>query len=327
MIDWNLFPSEILPRLRNHHIMKSVRHQPKIYGDTSDFTSIRYGDIIHVDDRYFLVVGHTREGRFGIDDQIKPWVPKVQDLISGERHILKLVFYETYQLNVGNLKVTCYRSPEKEARVLELVADNPYFMHGYSVLDEADNLVRILDVVDGRRMDTCLGQIGRDHRDYIQNHIKEVLGRFLKSVEGIELLHANGLKHGDIRRDHIFINREDGTFRWIDFDYDFHLPERPFAMDLYGLGNVLLYILGRQNFRPEDVLRHPDMGEKVLSTLHVNDLSLVAKDRIFNLKKLFDYIPSFLNDILMHFSAGTRVFYNSVGEFRQDLQAAYDLIN
>ena len=304
--------------------MKSVRHQPRIFSDTSDFTSITYGDIIHVDGRYFIVVGHTREGRFGIDSQIKPWVPRVNDLMSGERFIIKLVFHETYELTIDQLRVTCFRNPEKEARVLELVNDNPYFMHGRSVLDAADNLVRILDIVDGRRLDSHIARLGASHEEYVAEHLKEMLVRYLTSVAGIRLLHDNGFKHGDIRRDHIFVERGDGTFRWIDFDYDFYLPERPFALDHFGLGNVLLFLLGKQNFRVGDVVKHPDMGEKVMKTITTNDLALISQDRIFNLKKLFPYIPDALNNILLHFSVGTRVFYNSVAEFQDELQQAVD---
>ena len=279
-----------------------------------------------MDGRYFIVVGHTREGRFGIDSQIKTWVPRVQDLMSGVRFIIKLVFHETYELSVGQLKVTCFRSPEKEARVLELVEGNPYFMHGDSVLDEVGNLVRILDIVDGRRLDNHIAKLGASHEEYVAEHLKEMLVHFLTSVAAIRLLHDNGLKHGDIRRDHIFVERDSGIFRWIDFDYDFYIPERPYAMDLFGLGNVLLFILGKQNFRPGDVATHPDMGEKVLETINTNDLSLFSQDRIFNLKKLIPYIPDSLNNILLHFSVGAQVFYNSVAEFQDDLQQAVDTL-
>jgi len=326
IVDWSRYPQEIVPKLENHRIMKSLRRQPRIVSDTSDFTSITYGDIIHVDNRYFIVSGHTREGRFGIDSQIKTWVPKVYDLMSGERFIIKLVFHETYELKMGPLKVTCFRNPEKEARVLDLVADSPYFMHGYSTLDEANNLVRILDIVDGRRLDSHIAKLGATHKEYVAKHLKDMLTHFLTSVAGIRLLHENGLKHGDIRRDHIFVDRADGIFRWIDFDYDFYLPERPYAMDLYGLGNVLLFILGKQNFRVGDVVSHPEMGEKAMKTITTNDLALISQDRIFNLQKLFPYIPDSLNNILLHFSVGTQVFYNSVAEFEDELQQAVDTL-
>lgn len=325
MIDWSRFPARVLPLLKAHSAMQHMRRQPVIYTDTSDFTRIDYGDIIHVDDRFFLVVGYTREGRFGIDEQPKQWVPKVYDLESGERHILKLVFHETFTLTLGQLKVTCYRSPEKEGRVLDLVNGNPMFMQGYSTLDEGGNLVRILDIIRGTRLDTAIGKIQASYETYVEKHVEEILRSFLKSVDAINLLHSHGFKHGDIRRDHILIDRHDGHYRWIDFDYDFYLPERPVALDLIGLGNILLYILGRRNLRPVDVLQDPKMGEKVLETLHVNDLSLLAQDRIFNLKKLYPKLPKCFNDILLHFSAGTTVIYDTVSEFYDDLASSIEL--
>ena len=319
MVDWSRFPPRILPLLKNHNAMQRLRRQPTIFADTSDFTRIDYGDIIHVDNRYFLVVGYTKEGRFGIEEQPKQWVPKVYDLESGERKILKLVFYENFTLTLGPFKVTCYRRPEKEGQVLDLVQGNPMFMQGYSVLDDAGNLVRVLDIIRGTRLDTAIGRIECDQDTYLASHAEDFLRRFLKSVEAIILLHDRGFKHGDIRRDHILIDDADKHFRWIDFDYDFYLPERPFALDLIGLGNILLYILGRRNFRPSDVLHHPKLGEKVLASLHTGDLSLMSRDRVFNLQKIYPQLPKCFNDILLHFSAGTSVMYDTVTEFYNDL--------
>ena len=261
MVDWSVFPSHILPKLQNHNALKHLRRQPKLYDDTSDFTSIDYGDVIHVDNRYFLIVGYTREGRFGIDEQPKQWVPKVYDLESGERKIIKLVFHETFKLKMGEFMVTCYRSPEKEGRVLDLVHGDDRYMQGYSSLDQAGNLVRILEIIRGKRLDTVITSINSSHRDYISEHVEGILRKFLDSVDAIAHLHHHGFKHGDIRRDHILVDNDLEHYRWIDFDYDFYLPERPYALDLTGLGNILLYILGKQNYRPVDVLQHPDMGE------------------------------------------------------------------
>ena len=321
MIDWSGFPDHILNTLQNHNAVKSLRRQPLLYRDTSDFTRIDYGDVIHVDGRYFLVTGYTKEGRFGIDEQPKQWVPKVYDLESGERKIMKLVFHETFTMKLGQFDVTCYRSPEKEGRVLELVQGNPMFMQGYSILDEVGNLVRILDIIQGNRLDTTIGRIACDYESYLASHVEGIIRRFQKSVEAIILLHEHGLKHGDIRRDHIIVDGADGEYRWIDFDYDFYLPERPFALDLIGLGNILLFILGRRNFSPIDVLEDPELGEKVLARLHVDDLALLSRDRIFNLGKLYPVLPKCFNDILLHFSTGTPVIYDSVAEFADDLAA------
>lgn len=228
----NDLPPNILSNLRNHPAGRTNRTQNRIFYDTSNFTAIDYGDIIFVDNRYFLVVAYTKEGRFGIDEQPKPWVPKVLDLESGERFIIKLVFHEQYELSMGGLKVICYRNPEKEARLLELVQDHPHSMHGYSVEDEAGNLVRILDIISGKRLDKYVYSKSDDHQEYFENDFPGILGSYLKSVETISLFHQHGFKHGDIRRDHILVDYDTGLFRWIDFDYDFFLPERPFALDL-----------------------------------------------------------------------------------------------
>lgn len=326
MVNWAQFPKQILPRLQNHVAVRSMRRQPRLWADTSDFVNIDYGDVIHVDDRYLLVVGYTKEGRFGVDEQPKQWVPKVYDLVSEERNIVKLVFHETYTIRIGKLQVTCYRSPEKEAKVIDLTQGNPCFMQGYSTLDNAGNLVRILKIVNGQRLDKVVYKMGEKHLDYFENYLPDVLRQFIVAVEGIAMLHSHGLKHGDIRRDHIFVDRIDGHFSWIDFDYDFYLPERPYAMDLFGLGNVLLFLLGQQNFRPGAILKDPAFGEKVYSRLTGDDLALVARDRVFNLQKIYPYIPDALNDILLYFSAGTEVMYDTVDEFCSDLQCAVDKI-
>jgi len=322
MADWSQFPEHILPRLQNHVAVRSMRRRPRIWSNTSDFVNIDYGDVIHVDNRYLLVVGYTREGRFGVDEQPKQWVPKVYDLESEERNIVKLVFHETYKIRLGGFGVTCYRSPEKEARVIELTRGNPSFMQGYATLDEAGNLVRILKIVNGQRLDKEVFKMGENHLEYYEKYLPDVLRRFLVSVEAIAMLHSHGLKHGDIRRDHIFVDREDGHFIWIDFDYDFYLPERPYAMDLFGLGNVLLFLVGQQNFRPDDIMKDPQFGEKIFARLDEGDLALVAHDRIFNLQKIYPYIPDALNDILLFFSAGTDVMYDTVDEFATDLHRA-----
>lgn len=63
------------------------------------------------------------------------------------------------------------------------------------------------------------------------------------------------------------------------------------------------------------------MGEKTLETITDQDLSLLSRDRIFNLQKLFPYIPDALNNILLHFTVGAPLFYDSVDEFYDDLAA------
>jgi hypothetical protein len=251
----------------------------------------------------------------------------VEDLATGKRQILKLVFHETFDITMGRFTISYYRNPEKEARILEMFQDNPRFMHGRAVLDEAGNLVRILDIINGRRLDKFIYRKGTDHEEYFHQELPAILEQFLECVRAIGLLHHNGFRHGDIRRDHIFVERETDLFRWIDFDYDYYMPEKPFAVDLYELGNLLMYLVVRKNFHPREIMADPHMGEKILNTIKPGDFALLSKNRIVNLQKLFPYIPTGLNNIFLHFSLGTEVFYDTANELALDLETALSTLS
>lgn len=314
-------PEAIAVNLREHRVTRSMRRPSRVYVDTTDFTSIDYGDIITAEGRYFLITSYTKEGRFGVDEQIKPWVPKVVDLATMTNYIVKLEFKETFDIRLGQFTVTCYRSPQKEARILELVQGRPHFMQGETLIDAAGNLVRILEPVNGNRLDKVIHS-ERSHREYFFSELPKILEQFQHCLRGISFLHRNGFRHGDIRRDHIFVDRHTGLYYWIDFDYDFHLPEKPFALDLLELGNLLLYLIGRGNYHPREILADPTMGQATLQKLTPTDFSLLAPNRVVNLQKLFPYIPDALNRILLHFSAGADVFYEEVDELDHDLVRA-----
>ena len=303
-----------------HRVSKSMRRQPKVYTDTSNFTSIDYGDIIHIDDRYLIITAYAVEGRFGVDDQPKQWVPKVNDLVTGESLILKLVFHETFSVDVGDFTIPCYRSPEKEARILEYTHGHKRFMQGYSVEDEAGNLVRILEIVRGHRLDKFVFRKKCSHEEYFQVYFPAILLEFLECAQAIEFLHKSGFRHGDIRRDHIYVEYDTGTFRWIDFDYDFYLPERPFTLDLLELGNLLMFLIAKGDYRGQDLMENHGINRAALADLNRDDYSLLAKNRIVNLKKIFPYIPVELNNICMHFSKKATVWYDTAEEFCLDLE-------
>ncbi|NOQ46293.1 MAG: serine/threonine protein kinase, partial [Desulfobulbaceae bacterium] len=250
----------------------------------------------------------------------------VEDLATGEKQILKLVFHETFDITMGQFTIPCYRNPEKEAQVLELVQGHPRFMQGKAALDENGNLVRILDIINGSRLDKFIHRSKASHQDYFHNELPNILEQFLECVQAIGLLHENGLRHGDIRRDHILVDRSSGMFRWIDFDYDFYMPEKPFALDLFELGNILMYLTVQENYHPREIMQHPDMGEKILETIEPGDISLLSKNRIVNLQKLFPYIPTELNNVFLHFSLGTDVFYETVNELYADLEKVLPLL-
>ena len=74
-------PDAIVQALRGHRVTRSLRRSSRVYTDTTDFTSLDYGDIIQVEGRYFLITSYTKEGRFGVDDQIKCLSINSHDLV------------------------------------------------------------------------------------------------------------------------------------------------------------------------------------------------------------------------------------------------------
>ncbi|WP_432736246.1 serine/threonine protein kinase [Maridesulfovibrio sp. FT414] len=295
----------------------SISRFGSVYTDTTEFMNMDYGDLIKVGDEHFLVLKNEQERRFGLADP-KYWVKRCRHLETNEPKIIKLVFYEKFPMNIGPFKIQCFRSPRKEARILDLVRGDMRFMQGYSNDDIVGNNVRVLDVIRGKRLDVVVHDIPVDHRTYFYEYFPDIFEKYIDSCAAIKFLHDNDEKHGDVRRDHLWVESETGNYRWIDFDYAFDLYENPFGLDIFGLGSILIYLAGKANLTPQ-TLREHGVDPAVLSVIGAGDYSVVIGNRVVNLRKIYEYIPSSLNNILMHFSSSSSVFYESVDELMVDM--------
>ena len=315
--------SEVRELIRTYAPAFPIRQSGRLVHDTSEFMSIDYGDVIAIGGRHYLVLRDECERRFGLEDP-KYWVKRCKELETGKRAILKLVFHETFPLKLGDFVITCHRSPIKEARILNLVLGDERFMQGRTFYDRAGNAVRVLEVIFGRRVDTVVEAMECDHETYFRHTFPALLDMYLGAVEAIGFLHAHGEQHGDIRRDHLWVEHGTGHYRWIDFDYAFDFHENPFGLDLFGLGNILLFLVGKgeHTLRSLAGARRTD----VLASLTEDDFSLMFAYRVANLRKIFPYIPAELNNVLLHFAAGTYVFYETVDELLAALRPCAALV-
>lgn len=310
---------EIKALIARHAGIDRVPNKFNIITDTTEFFRVEYDDVMVLGDSQYWIKRCEKEGRFGIDDEPKYWVRRAIDLADGSTKIIKLVFYEEFETNIAGLKVKCFRSPKKEARILDLVADHPRFMHGHSVNDSVGNNIRIIDFIPGPRFDQVVEQSGDSHEDYFYNHFPAVLDRYIELVEAIKFLHDHGEKHGDIRRDHILFDRERKINRWIDFDYNYQHGESMWSFDLVGLGNIIIFLTGRADVLVPDLYHNQ---RALFDTLWGEDLSISYKNRVANLKKIYPYIPDSLNRILLHFSQGAQIFYENTAQMLDDLATA-----
>jgi len=283
-------------------------------GDTTQFMSITRDHVLTLGGRHYYIEGEMREGRFGLDDDPKYWVKKALELETGDRKVLKLVFLEEFRIRIGLLTVRCRRDAGKEAGVLDTVRGDERFMQGYTVPDECGNPVRIIEFIPGKSLYRHLRDLTLSHREYFETLFPEYLGKLVTCFQAIADLHAAGGHHGDIRTDHVFVERNTERFRWIDFD----LAQDVSDFDVWSLGNVLLYTVGMGEYTFHDVARAGKGGVSLTD----HDASAFFHHRVINLRKVFPYIPEDLNDVLMHFSYGTVDFYESVAEILADLRPA-----
>jgi hypothetical protein len=287
---------------------------PRIFTDTSDCMRIQRGHIIHVGNRDFVVEGNRHETRFGIEDQPKYWVFSALDLFDGKRYILKTVFHEEFNVHIGVFKLRCYRSPDKESQVLELVRGDHRFMQGYTELDEVGNNVRIMDYIRGPSIFQQVHENQKPHEVYFHEDLPAILHKLTGCLEAIGYLHEHETCHGDIRNDHIIIDRETGQYRWIDFDLNQHVAD----FDVWSMGNILNYVVGQGIRSFHVVMKGEDFSGRVKNSLTAEDGSAFYQYRIINLKKLFPYMPQRMNDILMHFAIKPRGHYATMNELLED---------
>lgn len=296
-----------------------VKGRQKIFYDTSAFMSIDGGDVLRLAGNDYLVLGNAREGRFGIDEQPKYWVKTAIDLTEGQRKIIKLVFEETFSGRIGTETFHCLRSARKEALVLHLMHGNPHFMQGETVLDSQGNQVRVINFIFGPTLFEYLRQLKMTHRDYYFGKFPEVIRSILDCFEALSLLHNKGSYHGDIRADHLLMERSSNQYKWIDFDYEIEYPQ----YDLFCLGNVLLQVVGKGRHSIHDISQQPTKYPDFKQSLQAIDMSLMFPHRVANLRKLFPYLPKELNEILMRFSVGGSVRYTDLNALFADLHALF----
>jgi hypothetical protein len=292
------------------------------FTDTSDFYSIDCGDKIVVGERTLTVTGHERERRFGIEDP-KMWVKRAVDDATGEKKIVKLSFLESFHTTLAGVKIRCFRNPEKEGQILSLVRDHPYFMQGEAYHDPQGNNIRVIDIVRGPNFFNYLNSFQMNHKKYFNEIFPGILKKLIKAFEAIRFLHINEYRHGDIRNDHIIYQRKTDHYVWIDFDYDYSATENPFAMDLFGLGNILLYATGKGFHDLYMIKNNSNVYKDIQNNLEEGDFSLLDKWRFVNLQKLYPYIPKMLNTILMHFSKRSYVYYETIDELLEDINRCY----
>ena len=192
-------------------------------------------------------------------------------------------------------------------------------MKGESYKDNKNNNVRVLDIVRGQNFYVTLERMHMDHQVYFYTEFPAILKNLIKTFEALRFLHLQGFRHGDVRNDHLIIESSTRNYVWIDFDYDFSTPENPYSLDLFGLGNIMLYATGMGFHELNMIMDDTNKYGNSMDRISANDFSIMYKSRLMNLQKLFPYIPDSLNNILLHFAKGSDLFYEHIDEVLEDM--------
>jgi hypothetical protein len=290
----------------------------RLITDTGNIFAIERDDEIVLGERRYRVTGHVYEQRFGMDDP-KIWVKRAEDCETGEKKILKLTYLESFIVTVAGVSIRCFRDPEKEGSILNLVRNHPHFMQGAVCRDQEGHNIRVLDIVQGPNYFLYLDSIRVPYEHYFVNMLPVLLRNLVRAFEAIRFLHINNFRHGDIRNDHLIVDSSTGQYVWIDFDYDFESMENRFSLDILGMGNLILYTVGKGFHTYYEIKNSPRVYHDLVTRLEPSDFSILDKQRLANLKKLYPQIPALLNNILLHFSRGAEVYYEYAEEIIEDL--------
>jgi hypothetical protein len=295
-------------------IGRKIYSLPKITDDTSNYMQISNGSVLRLGGQDYYITGEATEGRFGISDQPKYWVKYAYELESGARKIIKLVFHESFTTTMGFFTFRLTRNPDKESRVLEVVKGDARFMQGETLRDAKGNNVRIIDFIRGKTMYNTLATLPQKHEEYYYETLPTVLTKLAGCLDALEFLHENGLQHGDVRNDHILIERDSEVFRWIDFDYEVNYGD----YDVWSVGNLLTYVVGKGIHTCRDVSlvcaeSEPSVGP--------DDALLMFRHRLANIRKLYPYVSEDLNEMMMRFATSTVDFYEDVATISRDLRS------
>jgi len=269
--------------------------------------------------RHAILDQELRKGRpFGLEDEPKYWVRRAIDLEDGSTKILQARVHEKFETTIGEVVIERFRSPRKEARILDLVRGHRNFMHGSLVLDEAGNNVRILEYIRGRRYDASLS-ISEPITTITSTHFPKVLEEYIELVTAIQFLPrsrgkawryqarphhpgpGNRLQPVDRLRLQLSAWREHVQLRSAGPRQHPDLPGRP-----------------RRHPRDRTLPQHP----KALQSLTSRDIAITFKNRVANVRKVLSVRAGFLEPDAPAFFRGAKVFYENSGRCSTDLARA-----
>jgi hypothetical protein len=97
-----------------------------------------------------------------------------------------------------------------------------------------------------------------------------------------------------------------------------------FGYDLFGLGNILAYLVGRGDVTVQKLQQE---ASPAFDRITSDDVNIIFNNRVVNLRKVYPYVPETLNITLLHFSVGANIHYETTEQLLHDLMEAREDLN
>ncbi len=280
---------------------RNLRPGSRVLEEVSNYMAVTGGTVLRLPGNDYYIKGEAKEWRFGLADEPKYWVKQAIDLTWGIPKIIKFPFHERFSCRLGGLKFSYFRDPDKESEILDLVLGDRRFMQGITLPDRTGARVRVIDRIEGRSLFNEVASLELPHERYYHEVLPGLITRLLPALEAIACLHDRGGQHGDIRSDHILIDADTGEFRWIDFDCRADFAD----YDVWCMGNVLAFVLAGGFTTLKDARRLLDASNRDGSIPTTDDVLLLERRRLANLRLVHAHVHPALDQLLMRFSVGT----------------------
>jgi hypothetical protein len=237
-------------------------------------------------------------------------VRRAIDLSDGSTKVIKLEFREEFDTRIGDLVVRRFRSPRKEAHILDLVRGHPHFMTGRWVSDAAGNNVRILDFIRAGATQMTSGQ---QPPRLLPPAVSEVLALRNWSRDQVPATRAKARRH-QARPHHLGPGAPHHPLDRLRL----RLRARRVPVQLRPAGprQLLIFLAGRkdvllQDLRQDDPALYPRLARGLTS---------LSATRVVTCK-ICPYIPESLSGVLLHFSGGD-IFCDAADQLLEDLAEA-----
>jgi len=120
------------------------------------------------------------------------------------------------------------------------------------------------------------------------------------------------------------VERDTGRYRWIDFDYDYKEKDDLTSHDVFEMGTLLAFVVGKDYLSYSQLKR---ISPEIASNLKPSDMLAIFPNQVANLKLVYPYIHDQINEIILRFAQGSQHEYSDAHMLAADIARVSELLS